>query len=252
MLIDIHTHIQQHDPAEVDGMLERAIDAGVSTMIAAGTTIEDSRRAVALAERYPNILAGVGIHPSDIPAPLTQSDVETLSQMAKHERVVVMSEIGIDHMPNSPDRGWQEDAFAQQVEIAKDHSLPIVFHVREHLDDLTRYDARDAALSILASTDAGEVGGAAHYFQGNLEYARRILDIGFKVSFAKPLLRSSELQDVAKYIPLEHIVVETDAYPQPFKKNRARWTEPKDTRLVAECIAQIKGCSIETLHDRWP
>lgn len=251
MLIDIHTHIQQHDPSEVDGMLQRAIDAGVSTIFAAGTTIEDSKRAIALAETYPNIYAGVGIHPADLEAPITTEDTNALDELATHDRVTVMSEIGIDHMPNSPDHHWQEEAFAAQIQIAKNHDLPIVFHVREHLDDLGRLDARTSALSILADLDAGQLGGAAHYFQGNYDYACKVLDLGFKISFAKTLLRSQELQDVAKRIPIDAIVLETDSYPQPFKKNRARWTEPKDTRQVAERVAQLKNIPLETLHNRF-
>ena len=250
MLIDIHTHIQQHDPSEVPGMLQRAQEAGVSTVIAAGTMIDDSRKAIQLAETYPNVYAGIGIHPSDIEAPISVEDVAALDDLASHERVVVMSETGIDHMPNSPDHKWQEEAFAAQIEIAKRHALPVVFHVREHLDDLTIFEARSTALSILGEHDAGQLGGAAHYFQGDFQYARRILDLGFKISFAKPLLRSSELQDVARRVPLDSIVLETDAYPQPFKKNRAKWTEPKDVRLVAECLAGIRGIDMDALRNR--
>ena len=250
MLIDIHTHIQQHDPSEVPGMLQRAAETGVSTIIAAGTTIDDSRKAIRLAETYPNVFAGVGIHPSDLEAPITSEDTAALNMMASHERVTVMSEIGIDHMPNSPDHCWQEEAFAVQIQIAKRHDLPVVFHVRERLDDLSRFEARASALSILAETDAGQLGGAAHYFQGDYEYACKVLNLGFKISFAKPLLRSPELQDVAKRIPIDSIVLETDTYPQPFKKNRAKWTEPKDTRLVAECVAEIKGVPLEVLKNR--
>ena len=245
MLIDIHTHIQQHEPSEVDGMLRRATEAGVSTIIAAGTTIEDSARAIALAEQYPNVHAGVGIHPADLTAPIAPDDIAALDQMATHDRVTVMSEIGIDHMPNSPDHDWQEEAFAAQIEIAKRHNLPVVFHVREHLDDLSRFEARASALSILAEQDVGQLGGAAHYFQGDFEYAQKVLNLGLKISFAKPLLHSKELQDVAKRVPLDSIVLETDAYPQPFKKNRAKWTEPKDVRLVAECLAAIRGVAVE-------
>ena len=231
------------------GCSRRAADAGVSTVIAAGTTIKDSERAIALATRYPNVYAGVGIHPSDLPAPITKDGIAALESMASHERVIVMSEIGIDHMPDSPDHEWQEEAFAAQIEIAKRQNLPVVFHVREHLDDLTRFDARGTALSILAEHDVGGLGGAAHYFQGDYDYARKVLDLGLKISFAKPLLRSKELQEVARRVPLENIVLETDSYPQPFKKNRAKWTEPKDARLVGECLAEIKRVELVEFHD---
>ena len=109
MLIDIHTHIQQHDPSEVGGMLERASAAGVGKIIAAGTTVEDSRKAIALAEKYSSVYAGVGIHPADLEARITAEDIAALDEMAGHERVKVMSEVGIDHMPNSPDHSWQEE-----------------------------------------------------------------------------------------------------------------------------------------------
>ena len=105
-------------------------------------------------------------------------------------------------------------------------------------------------MSILAEHDVGSLGGAAHYFQGDYDYARRVLDLGLKISFAKPLLRSKELQDVARKVPLESIVLETDSYPQPFKKNRAKWTEPKDVRLVAECLAWIRGIELDDLSNR--
>ena len=207
-------------------------------------------KAIRLSETYSNIYAGVGIHPSDLEAPITPEDIAALDAMASHERVTVMSEIGIDHMPNSPDHRWQEEAFAAQIEIAKRHDLPVVFHVREHLDDLARLEARASALAIIADQDAGQLRGAAHYFQGGYAYAQKVLDLGLKISFAKPLLRSKELQDVARRVPLDSIVLETDAYPQPFKKNRAKWTEPKDVRLVAEFLAKIRGIELETLHNR--
>ena len=245
LMIDIHTHIQQHDPAELDGMLERAVEAGVGAIIAAGTTVEDTRDASDLARKYEMVFAGVGVHPSELKAPLAPNDLNSLEEMAGDGSTVVMSEVGIDFMPNSPDRSWQEEAFEAQIEIAKNHDLPVVFHVREELDDLGRFDARGCALSILRESDAGQLGGAAHYFQGDWGYARKVLELGFMISLAKPLLRSRVLQEVAAKAPLEMIVLETDSYPQPFKKNRARWTEPKDVLEVAECLARIKGVSID-------
>ncbi len=245
LMIDIHTHIQQHDPAELDGMLERAVEAGVGAIIAAGTTVEDTRDALDLASKYEMVFAGVGVHPSELKAPLAPNDLNSLDEMAGDGSTVVMSEVGIDFMPNSPDRSWQEEAFEAQIEIAKNHDLPVVFHVREELDDLGRFDARGCALSILRESDAGQLGGAAHYFQGDWGYARKVLELGFMISLAKPLLRSRVMQEVAAKAPLDMIVLETDSYPQPFKKNRARWTEPKDVLEVAECLARIKGVSID-------
>ena len=247
-LIDVHAHVHQHSEFEWDGIVGRAMDAGVVSIITAGTTIEDSRHALTMAHKYAAVFAGVGVHPADLQAPLSSNDLDDLNEMAADDQCVVMSEIGIDHMPNSPDHTWQEDAFAAQIEIAKQHKLSIVFHVRERGDDLSRNEARRSALSILKEQNAAdESGGAAHYFQGDWEYAKEVLDAGFYISLAKPLLRMPELQDVARKAPIERIVLETDSYPQPFKKNRAKWTEPKDARLVAECLAQIRGVTLDKI-----
>ena len=241
MLVDIHTHIQQHDLAEHCQIVQRAVDADVAVIVAAGTSVDDSRAATDLAELSSVVRAGVGVHPDQIEAPVTDDDLRVISELAQRPEVVVMSEIGIDFLRDQPSQDHQQDAFAAQIEIAKSEQLPVVFHVREQSDDLTSTAARDVALAILAESDIGDIGGAAHYFQGDYDYAQRLLDLGIHISFAKPLMRSAELQDVARRIPLHSIVLETDAYPQPFKKRRDKWTEPKDVRQVAEFLAQLRG-----------
>ena len=245
MLVDIHTHIQQHSSDEHAGIVERASAAEVLVMIAAGTTVEDSRAAIELARSSSAVRAGVGIHPDQIGAPVLEEDLAAIGEMARHYEVAVMSEIGIDFLKGVPSHRHQQDAFAAQIEIAKGESLAVIFHVREPGDDLTIKGARDVALGVLNEMGVDEVGGAAHYFQGDYEYAKRVLDCGLYISLAKPLLRLPELQQVAAMVPLERIVLETDAYPQPFKRKRERWTEPRDVRQVAECLAGIKQVPYE-------
>lgn len=250
-LVDIHAHIHQHDRVEAPGIVARATDAGVSVIVTAGTDLDDSRRAIELAREYPRrVFAGVGVHPSEMSEPLSQQDISELDVLTEDESVVVMSEVGIDHMPNSPNHAWQEEAFDRQIEIALAHELPVVFHARESKDDMSLFDARGSALSILERRGVGDTGGAAHYFQGDWEYARRVLDLGLHVSFAKPLLRMRELQDVARRIPMEMALLESDSYPQWFKKNRERWTEPKDVLAVAECLAELRGLRLEEVCER--
>ncbi len=244
-LIDIHTHLQQYESVEISGILSRADAAGVAAIIAAGTTVDDSRKAVELARRHRMVFAGAGIHPSELNSPFADADAVALDNLAGQDGVVVMSEIGIDHMAHSPDHNWQDEAFDEQVKIALRHGLPIVFHARECNDDLSSFTARSCALSILSENDLGKIGGAAHYFQGDWKYARQVLDLNLNISLAKPLLRMSELQEAAQKTPMDRIVLETDSYPQPFKKKRAQWTEPKDTLLVAECLAELKGMNLE-------
>ena len=241
MFIDVHTHIQQHDPAELPGIIERASNAGVGAIIAAGVTIEDSRRCLEIAREQPRVFAGIGVHPADLPGELTGSDLDALTEMAGDSRVVAMSEIGLDYMPDSPDHALQERALRSQIAIAREHRLPVIFHVRE---------AQADALRVLAGERAGELGGAAHYFQGDWAYAKAMLDLGFNISLAKPLLRLPELQDVAARIPLDRIVLETDAYPQPFKSKREKWTEPKDVPVVAVKLAELHGIDVDAVRER--
>ena len=247
MLIDIHTHIQQHSLDEHAGIVERASAAEVLVMVAAGTSVDDSRAAIELARISSAVRAGVGIHPDQIDARVPEDDLVAIGEVAGHYEVAVMSEIGIDFLKGVPTHRHQHEAFAAQIEIAKRESLSVIFHVREPGDDLTVRSARDVALGVLKDADVDQVGGAAHYFQGDYAYAKRVLDIGLYISLAKPLLRLPELQHVAARVPLDRIVLETDAYPQPFKRKREKWTEPRDVRQVAECLAGIKQIPYETV-----
>lgn len=241
MLIDIHTHIDQHDRAELPGILDRAASVGVGAVVIAGTTVESSQDCVDLANVHGRVLAGVGVHPTDIDRELTAGDLEELDRMAASDNVVVMSEVGLDYLPTSPDYEVQKTNLRAQLEIARRHRLPVVFHVRESAAD---------AMQLLAEENAGVLGGAAHYFQGDRNYARQVLDLGFHISLAKPLLRLKELQDVARWLPLDRIVLETDSYPQPFKGKREKWTEPRDLPRVAAMVARLKGLDVEEVEER--
>ena len=248
MFIDTHTHIHQHDSGELTDIVSRAVEANVGAIITAGVTVEDSRIAVAVAREHERIFAGAGVHPTDLTGPLSDGEVTSLSALAALPEVVVMSEIGIDHQDRSPDRRWQEDAFRAQIEIARTHGLSIVFHVREQDDDYDAHSARDVTLAILRETNAGELGGTAHYFQGRWKHAARFLDLGFHISFAKTLIRISDLEETARKTPADRMLVETDAYPQPFKKNRDKWTEPRDIPQVAEKLAIIRGTTVDDIQ----
>ena len=239
MLIDIHTHLDQHDRSELPEILDRAAAAGVNAVVIAGTTVDSSRDCIGLADTDCRVFAGVGVHPTDIDRELTEGDLEELDRMASSEQVVVMSEVGLDYLPASPDHDMQKSNLRAQLDIARRHRLPVVFHVRESAAD---------AVQLLADERAGELGGAAHYFQGDRAYARQVLDLGFHVSLAKPLLRLSELQDVARWLPMDRIVLETDSYPQPFKKKRQKWTEPRDLPMVAAMVAKLKGLDVEEVE----
>ena len=231
MLIDTHVHLDSYSDSEVNSILLRAETVGVAFVISAGTTIETSGRSIFLSGKYPNFFSGVGVHPMDLKRELCDSDYSHLIDLASSsEKVLVMSEIGLDFMDDMPDRQWQFDAFRRQIHIAKDLKLPIVFHSR---------NAHEECFRVLREEKAYEVGGVMHYFQGTQYDAERIIDLGFYISVARPIFRLEHLREVISKIPLEKIVLETDAFPQPFKKNRNNWTEPRHLRPILEKVAEL-------------
>ena len=235
LFIDLHTHIDQYEPGELPGILTRAREADVGAIIAAGVTVESTRRCIQLANEFDHVFAGVGIHPSDLAGELDSATLDELRRLAADDRVVVMSEVGLDHQDRSPDRAMQERAFRAQIGIAREAELPVVFHMRFATADMLR---------VLREEHVSDLGGAAHYFQGDRDEAAAIIDLGCYISLAKPLLRLPELQEVARHLPLDSIVLETDCYPQPFKGKRENWTEPKDVPVVAAKLAELKAIDV--------
>lgn len=241
---DTHTHLdqyEQYDPAELPGILERSHDAGVGYIVLAGTTVESTERCIALANQHPMFYAGVGIHPMQAHVPVGDDSYAQLESLARdNPRVVCISEVGLDYLPDSPDHRVQDQVFRQHIHLAKSLGLPVIFHSRE---------SHPEVFKVLREENAGQVGGAMHYFQGDLETARAAIDCGFFISLARPLTRLPELREVARVIPMEHIVLETDAYPQPFKKYRHNWTEPRHLAEVAQCLASVKGISVDEVAE---
>ena len=233
---DAHTHLDQYGPAEIPGILQRAGQAGIGFIVCAGTTLESTRACIRMTEEHAPFYAGVGIHPMEAHQPVDEAVYGELERLARdNPKVVCISEIGLDFMPTSPDHQVQDQVFRAQIRLARSLKLPIIFHSRESHPEVFR---------TLREEDAGAVGGVMHYFQGDEPTARAAIDCGFFISLARPLTRLPELQETAKAIPLANMVLETDAYPQPFKKYRHNWTEPRHVREVAQCLADLKGITL--------
>jgi TatD DNase family protein len=237
LLGDCHTHLDQYSVAEMPEILDRACESGVAFAVCAGTTLKSTQDCIYLAERHGPLYAGVGIHPMEAHELVTDDVYAELERMAKSSpKVVCISEVGLDFLPESPGHETQYQVFREHIRLAKSLKLPVIFHSRE---------SHPEVFQVLREENAGEVGGAMHYFQGDEATAREAIDCGFYISLARPLTRLPELQEVAKVIPLENIVLETDAAPQPFKKYRTNWTEPRHVQSVAETLAEIKGIPVE-------
>jgi TatD DNase family protein len=241
LLTDSHTHLDQFPPVEIPEVIGRAVEAGVGLIICAGTTLTSSKACIEMTKRYPVIYAGVGLHPMDLKSPLDDATYREMAEMAlSNPKVVCVSEVGLDFLPTSPPREVQYQALRRQIGLAREIKKPIIFHSREsHLE----------MIQVLREERAEEIGGVMHYFQGDAETARQVMELGFYISLAKPLLRLPELQEVAKALPMERIVLETDCYPQPFKKYRHSWTEPHHVRMVAEKLGEIKGMEVEEVAE---
>ncbi len=238
---DAHTHLNQYAPGEIPGIVERAEAANVRFIVCAGTTVESTRACIEMARQYDIFYAGVGIHPMEAHRTLDDAACAELESLARERpEVVCISEVGLDYLPESPDHETQDQVFREHIRLARSLGLPIIFHSRE---------SHPAVFRVLREEHAGEVGGAMHYFQGDEATAREAIDCGFHISLARPLLRLPELQETARAIPLENIVLETDAYPQPFKKHRHSWTEPRHVQDVAQKLAEIKGVTLEEVAE---
>jgi TatD DNase family protein len=247
MLVDSHTHLDDFHPEEMEGLLSRAQAAGVGAIVLAGTTLESSAACVQLAQTHPMLLAGVGIHPMDITSPIDDAVYGQLRDAANSTpRVVAVSETGLDFDIGAPDLAVQYQAFREQVRLAVELHLPVIFHSREIPG---QPELHNEVLKVLRQEQGWQVGGAMHYFQGGAHDAQVCMELGMYISLAKPLLRQPALQEIAASLPLESIVLETDTYPQPFKGKRENWTEPKDVRQVAEKVAELKGITVEEVEE---
>ena len=236
-LCDSHTHLDQYPPSELPQILDRAAEAQVDFILCAGTSVASSRDCIAMAEENPALYAGVGIHPMDVKSPVDEDTYDALKSLALgSEKVVCISEIGLDFLPESPDVPTQYQVFREQIRLAKELRLPIIFHSRE---------SHPEVLQVLREEHVGDVGAVMHYFQADETTAQEVLELGIYISLARPLTRLPELQELARTLPMDHIVLETDAYPQPFKKHRHSWTEPRHVRQVATTLAELKGMDLK-------
>ena len=237
LLGDCHTHLDNYPPLEIPEILQRAREVEVGFVVCAGTTVDSTKACVQMAEQYEMLYAGVGIHPMNAHQVINEATFQELKTLAESSaKVVCVSEVGLDFLPDSPDHQVQYQVLREHIRLARELKLPVIFHSRE---------SHPEVFQTLREERAGEVGGVMHYFQADEATAREAIDCGFFISLARPLLRLPELQQVAKDIPLENIVLETDAAPQPFKKYRHNWTEPRHVQTVAQRLAELKGITLD-------
>ena len=241
-LIDTHAHLNDSKFAsELPEVIARAREAGVGGIIVCGYDLASSRDAVEIASRFECVYATVGVHPHDAKN-YDESTPRTLAELARNEKVVAIGEIGLDfHYAFSP-RLAQLAAIEDQVRLAGTLGLPIVIHSRE---------SNPQVLQVLRQHSENIHGCVFHFFSGDEEFAREVLDMGFYIGIDGPITyKASEMQRrVVEMCPLDRLLIETDCpYLAPIP-HRGKRNEPAYARIVAEEAAKIKGISLEELAE---
>jgi TatD DNase family protein len=234
MLIDTHCHLN-HTDFDTDRVatIARARAAGVEAMVVIGYDLSSSERAVALAEAEPALYATVGVHPHDA-CSLDDAALDRLAALAAHPKVVALGEIGLDFYRNLSPRADQERAFRLQIALARRLRLPIILHTRE---------SEDEVLTILEEEGTDGLPGILHCFGAGPEVAARCLRLGFHVGLGGVLTfkNARALQETARGLPLDRIVLETDAPYLAPHPHRGRRNEPAYVALVADRLAELHG-----------
>src|SRR5829696_5969402 len=244
MFIDSHAHIDGHEfDADREEVIQRAHAAGVSLILNVGTGDPHSgafERAVQLSKDYESIYTAIGTHPHDARLYDDQAE-EKIKNLINNERVIAWGEIGLDfHYDNSP-RDVQVEVFKRQLRAARECNLPVVIHTRE---------AEAETIEILQSEYEGaRRRGVFHCFSGSMELAQKAIEIGFMISFSGIVTfkKADELREIAKQVPLDRLLIETDCpylTPIPYRCKR---NEPAYVLEVARCLAGIHGMEIEEM-----
>jgi TatD DNase family protein len=242
-LFDTHAHLHFPEFAgDLDAVLARARAAGVRRMVTIGTDVATSRAAAALAAREPDVWAAVGIHPHEA-ADADEAALTEIERLASAPRVVAIGETGLDFFRDRSPREAQTRAFTAQVALARRLGKPVLVHCR---------DAHAETLALLAADGPLERGGIMHCFSGDVALARRCIDLGLLVSLAGPVTypKPGALPDVARAIPADRLVVETDCPflpPQPYRGKR---NEPAYLAITAARVAELRGEPLADLAGR--
>jgi TatD DNase family protein len=241
-LFDTHAHLHFPDFAEdLDRVLARAREAGLRGIVTIGTDRDSNRATVAMAERYPDVWASVGIHPHDA-AEATEEDFIEMERLARSPRVVGFGEMGLDFFRDLSPRDVQARVFRRQLDVARAAGKPAIIHCR---------DAHPETLAILDEARVGEIGGVMHCFSADVPVARRCLDLGLMISLAGPVTykNARDLPDVARFVPEDRLVVETDCpylTPTPHRGTR---NEPAYVALTAAHVAALRGADAEAFGE---
>lgn len=240
MLFDTHAHLnaEQFD-TDLEEVIARAKAEKVERIVVVGFDKPTITRAMELIEEHDFIYAAIGWHPVDA-IDMTEEDLSWIKELSAHEKVVAIGEMGLDYHWDKSPKDIQKEVFRKQIALAKEVNLPIIIHNR---------DATEDVVTILKEEGAEEVGGIMHCFTGSAEVARQCMDMNFYISFGGPVTfkNAKKPKEVAKEIPNDRLLIETDCpflTPHPFRGKR---NEPSYVKYVAEQLAELKGLTYEEI-----
>jgi TatD DNase family protein len=233
-IIDTHCHLDMLSTGEdIDRVITRAAGSGVGAIVTVGINLESSIKAISIAKQYDSVFATVGVHPHNV-LELNEDSYAELEKLCLDNKVVAYGEIGLDYVRQYAPQPMQREHFARQVSLAKKMSLPLVIHDREAHDDI---------LLLLGKEAPFPAGGVMHCFSGDWEFAQKILELGFVISIPGVVTfnKATVLQEVARRIPLNRLILETDApflAPEPLRGKR---NIPEFTLYTAQKIAELRA-----------
>lgn len=242
VLVDSHAHLQWKDfEPDLSQVLQQAKEASVDKIICVSTELEDMEQVISLAQ-LPNIYAAIGVHPHEVKK-LEDSDLDKIRQFATSPKVVAIGEIGLDYHYKHSSEEEQRKWLQKQVNLALEVKLPIIFHNRLSDED---------AYNILKPAIQKGLTGVFHCYTSTKEFAKKILDLGFYISFAGILTfqKATALREVAKEVPLDRLLVETDCPYLTPEPHRGKRNEPAYVKLVAQTLAAVKGLSLEEIANQ--
>ena len=239
MLIDSHCHLNIiARKQDVDTIVRHAkSDYKLAGLLNVSVELEEAQTVIDQANRHDNVWASVGVHPCHQDA--AQPTIENILQWTDHAKVIAVGEMGLDFFRvKEKDADWQYTRFYTQLEAAKQAQLPIIIHCRQ---------AADQVMHVLETRDAAQCGGVMHCFVEDWECAKRALDLGFYISFSGIVTFSNAeaLRDVARKVPIDRILVETDAPYLAPTPHRGKDNQPGYVRYVAECLAAARGLAVK-------
>ncbi len=240
MYIDSHCHINFPElVSRLPEIMQAMADNGVTHALCVSVDLPDFPQVLALAEQYPHIYASVGVHPDY--ADTEEPSAEQLVRLSQHPKIIAIGETGLDYFRLKGDLEWQRERFRQHIRASRISGKPLIIHTRAAAEDTIRIMREEGA-----GTDKGGAAGVMHCFTESLEVALAAIEMGFYISFSGILTFKSakDLQAVAKALPLERILIETDSpYLAPMP-HRGKMNEPAFVRHVGEFLADLKNLPV--------